>query len=83
MAEKDWYDELTKKYEFTVVQQPHQGQPEPIAARYLIDEAARLKTYLTDEIDRLKADGWRPLTDTITAETTAIVLVREKRGRAN
>jgi len=74
---------VTKKYEFTVVQPPHQGHPAIVAARYLTDEAERLEGYFREDAERLRAEGWRLLTDTITAETTVIVLVREKRGRAN
>lgn len=82
MTDKDWYDTLRETYDFTVVLQPHPGQPNPIAAKYLIGEATRDEAYLTDESERLQADGWRPLTSRDGEGTRAIMLVREKRGRA-
>jgi len=54
-----------------------------IRGRLTKDEAERLAGYFREDAESLKAEGWRLLTDTITAETTVIVLVREKRGRAN
>ncbi len=82
MTDKDWYDKLTEQYEFTVVLQPHAGQPNPIAAKYLIGEATRDDAYLTDETERLQVEGWRPLTSKVAEEIRAILLVREKRGSA-
>lgn len=82
MTDKEWYDTLTEMYEFTVVLQPHPGQPSPIAAKYLIGEETRDDAYLTDATERLQVEGWRPLTSEVTEGTRAIMLVREKRGRA-
>ena len=82
MTDKEWYDTLTEMYEFTVVLQPHPGQPSPIAAKYLIGEETRDDAYLTDATECLQVEGWRPLTSEVTEGTRAIMLVREKRGRA-
>ncbi len=82
MTDKDWYDTLRETYEFTVLLHPHPGQPNAIAAKYLIGEATRDEAYLTDETERLQAEGWRSLTSKDAEGTRAIMLVREKRGSA-
>ena len=83
MAKKDWYDELTETYEFRVVQNPRQADTTAVAAAYLDGEARALTGYFRQEAARLEAAGWRLLTGDIAAGTTAILLVRRKRGAAH